>query len=177
MAQFAKAWSKYLDVNHREALHIALCTLTDQFFEDNLESEENVFFEYLPCRYVSFYTPVFVRRFYVAFLTVGYKLAMQQHSDTLIACTAEEIALYILIQEASEILENQGIEPDFDTFEDLIYQDVDFEFLYESNSDWIDSSKIRDKLAIANLHPTEWFKTFDNASMPVHPYCQDEETD
>ena len=176
MTEFAKAWSKYLPENHREALFTALCTLTDEFFDYDLESEENVFRELLPSRYVSFYTPLFLKRFYVALLTVGYKLALPKQSETLIACTAEEIALHILVQEASVELDIDGIEAEYGLFEEMIYQDVDFEFLYESENEWIDRSKVRDELAMANLHPSKWFKTFDNASMPVHPYCQDEES-
>jgi hypothetical protein len=60
VTEFAKAWSKSLPENHREALFTALATLTDEFFDYDLESEENIFRELLPSRYVSFYTPLFL---------------------------------------------------------------------------------------------------------------------
>jgi hypothetical protein len=122
-----------------------------------------------------FIPPLFLKCFYATFLTVGYKLALPNKSDTMIACTAEELSLHILISEASAILEQEGIEADFDAFEDAIYQDVDFEFLYESENDLNINSELQDELGCANLHPSKWFKPFDNASMPIHPYCQDEE--
>lgn len=174
MDGFAKEWSKYLPENHRKALYTALCTLTDEFFYYDPESEENVFRDLLPRRYTSFYNPIFLKKFFVSFLTVSYKLALSEGSDTLIACTAEEIALHILIERASAVLEMEGIESDFDAFEDMVLQDVDFEFLYEPESEWIDEKKNRDELGMANLHPSEWFKPFLNAAMPIHPYCQEE---
>jgi hypothetical protein len=176
MTGFASAWSKYLPENHRQALYDALCILSDEFFEDDLESDENIFREMLPEKYISYYSPMFLKRFYATFLTVGYKLALPKRSDTMIACTAEELALHILISEASEILEAHGVEVDFGAFEDTIYQDVDFEFLYESEHDWIKDSRVQSEMGFAYLHPSEWFKPFDNASMPVHPYCQDNPT-
>jgi hypothetical protein len=174
MTEFAEAWSKYLPENHRKALHTALCVISDQFFDYDLESEENIFRELLPRQYLSFYTPLFLKCFFATFLTVGYKLALPKKFDTLIACTAEELALHILISEATAILETWGYEADFDIFEDAIYQDWDFEFLYDSENNLNRSSELQDELDCANLHPSKWFKPFLNASMPVHPYCQDE---
>ena len=48
MTEFAKAWSKYLPDNHRDALFSALCLLSDLFFEDDLDAEDNIFRELLP---------------------------------------------------------------------------------------------------------------------------------
>lgn len=121
MNGFAEAWSKYLPENYRKALYTALCTISDEFFEYDLESEENIFRELLPGQYISFYSPLFLKCFYATFLTVGYKLALPKKSDTMIACTAEELALHILISEASVILEQEGVEADFDAFKDAIY--------------------------------------------------------
>jgi hypothetical protein len=174
MTEFAKAWSKYLHKNHRRALYAALCMVADQFFDFDLESEENIFRELLPRQYASFYTPLFLKRFYATFLTVGYKLALPKKSNTLIACTAEELALHILISEASAILETEGIEPDFGAFEDAIYQDWDFEFLFDSESELNRNSALQDELACVNLHPSKWFMSFPNASLPINPYCQEE---
>jgi hypothetical protein len=35
-----------------------------------------------------------------------------------------------------------------------------------------DSEEVKE-LAMVNLSFSDWFKPFDNASMPVHPLCQD----
>jgi hypothetical protein len=174
MTGFAEAWAEYLPDNHRRALYSALYMLSDEFFDYDLDDEDHEFRQLLPRKYLHSYTPLFLKKFYVTLLTVGYKLALPEESDTLIACTAEELALHVLIEEASALLELEGIEADFVAFEDVIYQDVDFEYLYEPENDGIEDSEVGVEMGIGNLHFSEWFKPFLNASMPVHPYCQDE---
>lgn len=171
MIEFAEAWSNCLPKNHREALYSALEILSDEFFEDDLEDEEHVYRVLLPRKYYTKYTPLFLKQFYTTLLTVGYKLAISEKSDTLIACTAEELALHILIERASTLLEEDGIDADFSLFEDEIYQDLDFEYLYELEMDGIEDNEEGAELRIVNLHFSDWFKPFDNASMPVHPLC------
>jgi hypothetical protein len=173
MTEFARAWSKQLPDNHREALYTALELLCDEFFDDALDAKEHVFREMLPDKYVPLYTPLFLQRFYATFLTVAYKLALPKKSSTLLACTAEELALHILIEKAKVVLEMDGVKADFDDFEDAIYQDWDFEFLYDLEADGIEDSAKGTEMGIANLHFADWFKPFVNASLPVHPYCQD----
>ena len=174
MNTFAKAWSKYLPDNHREALYSALCMLSDEFFDYDLDDENHELRHLLPRKYLHLYTPLFLKNFYATIITVGYKLALPKKSATLIACTAEELALHILIEEASALLEIDGEEADFGDFEDMIYQDMDFEYLYDMKVDGIEDSEVGVEIGIGNLHFSEWFKPFDNASMPVHPLCQDE---
>lgn len=175
MNKFAEAWSEYLPDNHRMALYSALCILADNFFDDDLEDEYHVFRESLPRKYINLYTPIFLKKFYTAFLNVGYKLALPEESRTILACVAEELALHLVIELASALLESGGEKPEFAGFEEAIYQDVDFEYLYQPENDGIEDSIIGSELGIGNLHFSEWFKPFDNASMPVHPLCQDEE--
>lgn len=177
MTGFAEAWAEYLPDNHRKALYSALCMVSDEFFEYDLEDEDHELRQLLPRKFFHSYTPLFLKKFYATLLTVGYKLALPEESDTLIACTAEELALHILIEQASALLEIDGIEADFVPFEDVVYQDVDFEYLYEPETDGIEDSERGTELGIANLRFSEWFKPFLNASMPVHPYCQDETVD
>jgi hypothetical protein len=174
MTGFAEAWSRELPENHRNALHSALCLLTDEFFENDLEDEDHIFRELLPGKHLHLYTPLFLKKFYVTLLTVGYKLALPKRSSRLLACTAEELALHLLIQEATALLETDGIKADFSTFEDLIYQDWDFEFLYDFKHDGIEDGEVGVELGMVNLSFSEWFKPFENASMPIHPYCQDD---
>lgn len=174
MTDFAKAWSEYLPDNHREALLSALDTLSDDFFENDLDDEEHVFRDLLPRKYFHQYGALFLKKFYVALMTVGYKLALPQKSHTLLSCTAEELAFHILVERASTLLDMDGIKADFDAFASYVYQDIDFEFLYESEMDGIEDGEIGDELHIVNLRFADWFKPFGNASMPVHPYCRDE---
>jgi hypothetical protein len=172
MARFAEAWSEYLPENHRKALYDALCILSDWFFEDKLDDEEHIFRQLLPAKYFHQYTPGFLKNFYTVFLTVGYKLALPEEGEML-ACTAEELALHILIEEATALLEIDGINAEFNEFEDVIYQDWDFEYLYDLEVDGIEDGKTGAELGIVNLRFSEWFKPFVNASFPVHPLCQD----
>jgi len=83
--------------------------------------------------------------------------------------------LHILIERASAILEMDDIDADFGAFEDAIYQDLDFEFLYEPELDGIEDGKLGAELGTGNLRFSEWFKPFINASMPIHPLCRNEE--
>jgi hypothetical protein len=48
MTEFAKAWSKYLPDNHRDALFSALCILSDEFFDYELDNADHTFRELLP---------------------------------------------------------------------------------------------------------------------------------
>jgi len=172
MTEFAKAWSKYLPDNHRDALFSALCVLSDWFFEDDLDAEDNILRELLPHKYLNQYTGLFLKHFYATLLTVGYKLDLPEESDDLIACTAEELALEILIEQATAILETDEIDADFSVFEDHIFQDLDHEFLYDMSMDGIEDSEKGKEMHMINLSFSDWFKPFDNASMPIHPLCQ-----
>ena len=173
MTEFCKTWSKYLPDNHRDALFSALCILADEFFDYELDNADHIFRELLPSKYLNLYDGLFLKRFYATLLTVGYKLDLPKKPDTLLACTAEELALHILIEEATGILGNDHIEAEFGDFEDAIFQDVDHEFLYDMSIDGFEDSEEVKELAMVNLSFSDWFKPFDNASMPVHPLCQD----
>ena len=175
MTEFAMAWSKYLSDSHRNALFSALTILSDEFFNNDLEEEHHIFRDLLPRKYIYRYTPIFLKNFYATILTVGYKLSLPEPRNALIACTAEELALHILIERASAILEMDGIDAEFGAFEEVIYQDLDFEFLYAPEYDGIDDSNLGTELGIGNLRFSEWFKPFRNASMPIHPLCRNEE--
>ena len=69
-------------------------------------------------------------------------------------------------------LEERGIEAWYGGFEDEVYQDLDFELLYQLRFDGIEDSPIGTELGMGNLHFDEWFVPFDNAAAPIHPYSQ-----
>ena len=170
VTRFAEAWADALPDDHREALHTAVSTLCDGFFEDQ-DNPGSRFLEYLPEKYGPRYGRVFLRQLLVTMLTVGYKLALAQPPAPLLSCVAEELALDILVREASAHLESEGVSPDFALFQDLAYQDSDYEYLYELSLDGIEDSPVGVEHGISNLHFDEWFIPFDNAQTPVHPYC------
>ena len=169
--RIADAWADILPDSHREALYDALCILSDDFFGES-EYSELLLLSYLPPRYIPRYDGLFCRRFFVTFLTVGYKLAQPAPSE--LSCTAEVLACQALISEAESILEFKGIEPDFGDFTDAVFQDLDHEYLFGGSLDGIEDTDIGARLGIGHLHFDEWFEPFLNATTPVHPYAVDD---
>ena len=83
--------------------------------------------------------------------------------------------MHVLIEEAKEGLEANGIDPDFSELEDQVYQDdMDISVLYDMSLDGIEDTAIGDNMAFANLQFDQWFEPFLNATTPVHPYAADE---
>ena len=90
----------------------------------------------------------------------------------LFSCTAEELALHVLIEEARECLETEGIEPEFSEFEDQVFQDdMDINILYDMALDGVENTPVGDSMGYGNLQFDQWFEPFLNASTPVHPYA------
>ena len=125
--------------SHRKALYAALCDLVDEFLDD-LGDDENFCISELPEKYRLRYDGLFRRRFLVTLLTVGYKLALPEPLAPLPSCTAEELALHILIEQAKNQLQAEAIEPDFSLFEGLAFQDGDYEVLYDMSIDGIEDA-------------------------------------
>ena len=137
------SWKDCLPEGHREALHDALCLLVDGFLNDP-DYDRPLLVTALPSRYLPRYSGAFRRKFLVALLTVGYKLALPDPPVPFLSCTAEELALHGLIEEASEGLKTEGIEPEFSEFEDRAFQDdLDIEILYNMALDGIEDTTVR----------------------------------
>ena len=113
------SWDRSLPHSHREALYASLCLLVDDFLNDP-DNDSPLCLTYLPPRYLPKYDGGFRRKFLVTLLTVGYKLAQPDPPVPMFSCTAEELALHVLIEEAKEVLEANGIDPDFTEFEESI---------------------------------------------------------
>ena len=118
----------------------------------------------------------FAKRFFLSFMTAGYKLAQP---DPPVPCSlarripraAEELALSILVDDATSWLKDyKDIGADFGAFEDVVFQDTDFRWLYDMSQDGIDDTEEGPRLGVGHLHFDEWFKLFLNASTVVHPY-------
>ena len=168
------SWDDCLPESHREALHSALCLLVDDFLNDP-DYDEPLCVTALPSKYLHRYDGGFRRKFLVTLLTVGYKLAQSEPPAPLLSCAAEELALHVLIEEASEGLRAQGIEPDFSEFEDRVFQDdMDIAILYDMALDGIEDAAVGDSMGYANLQFDQWFEPFLNASTPIHPYAAEE---
>lgn len=171
MTRLADKWSEVLPKSHREALFDALCILTDDFLGAG-RPQDTLVASFLPEKYLPRYGDLFLKKFFVTLTTVGYRLAEPDPPMPLLSCTAEELALHVFIEEAKFILEERGIEAWYGGFEDEVYQDLDFELLYQLRFDGIEDSPIGTELGMGNLHFDEWFFPFDNAAAPIHPYAQ-----
>ena len=168
------AWDDCLPESHRDALHTALCLLVDDFLNDP-DDDAPLCVTALPPKYLHRYDGGFRRQFLVTLLTVGYKLAQSEPPVPLLTCTAEELGLHVLIEEAREGLKTQGIEPQFSEFEERAFQDdMDIEILYDMALDGIEDSAVGDSMRYANLQFDQWFEPFLNATTPVHPYAAGE---
>ena len=168
----ADAWADVLPESHREALYSAFILLADNYFTSD-DKQGSMIGEDLPRKYRHRYTPIFLQRFFASLLTVGYKLAQSDPPVPLLSCTAEELACAMTIDLAEAHLDENGIEADYELFEEAIYQDSDFKFLYQPEVDGIEDSPEFSYLGIGQLRFDEWFLPFDNAATAVHPYSAD----
>ncbi|WP_220194402.1 hypothetical protein [Ktedonospora formicarum] len=121
--------------------------LIDEAFDDlkNVANGEDVseamLGSQLPVHYLPKYSYLFLKQFLVCIITVIRKLA--QPEGAVFSSVAEELAAWLLIQEAEGILETmeedgeeieeEAFEPEegFDFFVDMLYEDLDFQFLYD----------------------------------------------
>ena len=172
VARLADYWENVLPESHREALHQAVSMLVDDFL-GTTEHKDSLLISFLPPRYVPRYNELFSKMFFAVFMSVAYQLAQASPPVPTLSCIAEELACHALISEAEVLLKEQGVDPEFGIFEDEIFQDADYEYLFSGELDGIEDSDMGDRLGIGHLHFDEWFEPFLNAQTEVHPYCQD----
>ena len=167
----------------REALYRAARQLTDLFLDDlrKLARREVAFAdtdmaEYLPRKHLGRYNLSFAERFLVCILTVVWKL--REPGMHWLACTAEELALRAIIEEARTlVLADPGLdeaEADFGSFESVAFEDWDFEMLFDPAYDGVeDASDPRED--VVNLRFEEWFEPFNDRV--IHPYLDEGQSD
>lgn len=183
--RFGQAYRKALPSQHGEALYSAAELLSDSIVDDlvairdgSWTANESYLAGMLPPRYVLRYTPQFIRRFHACLHTVIWKLGQRERVP--LSCVAEELAAHILIQEAVAVLEAAGEEADFGAFEDELFEDLDFELLYDDAYDGIEETKVAEVAGIVNLSIADWFTRFgppDNTTYPEpHPLVWDSAT-
>ncbi|MFD5062545.1 MULTISPECIES: hypothetical protein [unclassified Streptomyces] len=96
---------------------------------------------------------------------------------THLSCVTEELALRFLLTEAKACLEtfdllDDGVEQALDCFADLVYEDMDHEWLYDDAKDGIEHSPVGEMLGIAPMGLADWFKPFNDGRY-IHPYATD----
>ncbi|MFB7406178.1 hypothetical protein ACFCZ2_03250 [Streptomyces sp. NPDC056202] len=132
----------------------------------------------LPPRYGLAYDELFARRFLVTAIALTTRFT--DGSFHALGCLAEELVLKLLLQQAHSTLDLYGLLGDdvaeaLGRFADEVYEDTDFEWLYDDARDDVDEDPA---LAGAGITPTAigtWFTPFDDDRY-VHPYAVDEET-
>lgn len=175
-----QAYADVLSKAQQEALHAASITLIDGFFDDieSLASDPAAFRHtcmsaFLPPRCLPKYTALFAREFTVCLIVVTWKLA--QAEPARLSCLAEELAASALIKEAEGILRDEkGVkDADFGAFEDALFEDTDFEYLFTAGADGIDASEVGVQLGMASLGFDEWFTPYTASRGAVHPYLEE----
>ncbi|MEV8021298.1 hypothetical protein AB0O76_34175 [Streptomyces sp. NPDC086554] len=166
------------------ALIWATDVMVDQLFMDvhtltegdtNAAECEDVLWhlEDLPSRYALRYDEQFARRFLVTVIAMTTRFT--HGTFTQLSCVAEELALRLLLDEAKVCLEtfgllDDGVEQALDCLADLVYEDMDHEWLYDDATDGIDDSPVGEILRIAPMGLADWFRPF-NEGRCVHPYA------
>ncbi|WP_425826156.1 hypothetical protein [Streptomyces fractus] len=191
-AQGGEEFGGYAGTSHEDAqlaagaLLWAANVMIDQLFMDVhtlTEADTNVaectdvlwHLEDLPRRYALRYDAKFARRFLV---TVTAMTTRFTHGTfTQLGCIAEELALRILLTEAKVCLEtfgllDDGVEQALDCFADLVYEDMDHEWLYDDAADGIGDSPAGELLRITPMGLADWFSPFSEERC-VHPYARE----
>lgn len=180
--QLALAYQDALPSSHRKALYAAAELLSDSIVDDlvafregSWDANDSYLAGMLPPRYLPRYTPGFIRRFHYCLLTVIWKLGQRERVP--FSCVAEELAAHLLIEAASAALEEAGEEVNFGAFEDELFEDLDFEFLYDDAYVGIEETAFAEMAGVANLAFADWFTRFgppDNDTYPEpHPLAWD----
>jgi hypothetical protein len=127
----------------------------------------------LPPRYRLKYSAGFARKFFMCLVTVAWKLG--QREPLRLSCVAEELAAHVLLQEAEAFADERSQIVDYSSFRDMLFEDLDFEFLYDEAYDGIEGKT----MGITHLPFAEWFERFGppdgSTYTEVHPYAQPED--
>src|SRR5689334_17934191 len=106
--ELGSAYSEVLSLDHQRALGEAANELISTTISDLVNSDETTWTndnwligDMLPPRYIPRYNGEFARKFFVCLVTVVWKLG--QPIPMRLSCVAEELAVYILVQEAEAL--------------------------------------------------------------------------
>lgn len=182
-----QAYQEWLTQREQKALAAGCDILIDSIFDDFTEIEDwetegvvdSALASHLPSRYLSHYTPLFFRQFFVCIITVAWKLAQPQHLP--LASVGEELAAWAIIHQAKAALEmesdsedTEAIGNDFEQFIDNYFEDLDFLFLFDDAYDGIDKALAGKVTGMTSLSFQDWFRPFSDAPERVtHPYTFD----
>jgi hypothetical protein len=177
--QIGQMYADMLTPGEQKALQASCDILIDSVFDEfeGVDGPKEIAMTtvggYLPRRYLSKYGPLFFKQFAVCLITVAWKLAQPQQMP--LSSLAEELAARTIIEHAKVVMELDGVEEDreeaFETFEDVYFEDTDFEFLFDDEYDGIDETQLAQTMGLPSLAFDDWFKPFsDEPSRTAHPY-------
>ncbi|MFE6066398.1 hypothetical protein [Streptomyces sp. NPDC056525] len=131
----------------------------------------------LPPRYGLAYDELFARRFLVTAIALTTRFTDGSFRE--LGCLAEELVLKLLLQQAHSTLDLYGLLGDdvaeaLGRFAGEVYEDMDFEWLYDDARDGVDEDPALAGMGVTPLAIGTWFTPFDDDRY-VHPYAVDEE--
>ncbi|MFF5924025.1 hypothetical protein ACFY8C_37725 [Streptomyces flavochromogenes] len=131
----------------------------------------------LPPRYGLAYDELFARRFLVTAIALTTRFTDGSFRE--LGCLAEELVLKLLLQRAHSTLDLYGLLGDdvaeaLERFADEVYEDMDFEWLYDDTRDGAVEDPAVAGIGVTPLAIGTWFTPFDDDRY-VHPYAVDEE--
>ncbi|HZO93250.1 MAG TPA: hypothetical protein VFB22_05730 [Candidatus Baltobacteraceae bacterium] len=186
---FLAAYAEELSRDERRLLKDAATRVVDEAFSaietytdwraDAPEQDRVALFRetslsaYLPERFANRYGPLFMKKYAVAVVSVGLKMA---HGEPMsLSSTAEELAFYAIVEAAKGDIELSDAgdvdEKHLDDFADSVYEDTDFLMLFSGQFDGIEDSDLGRSIGVANLDFDEWFLPFRDDAL--HPYVND----
>lgn len=192
-ANFLRSYAKVLTAVERDDIRDASVRVTDHVLEAVCsfetqytaasETARRELFEgtmlpsYLPTRFAHLYTPVFVKSFAVAVISVGLKMAVG--GELVLASVAEEMAMAAILEHANDAVEiaesTTTCNGDrVDDFAEGVFEDQDFRLLFSEEYDGIETSPVAAEMRMANVRFEEWFQPFRDDT-PVHPYVVDDD--
>jgi hypothetical protein len=127
--------------------------------------------EHLPSRMRRHYHAPFLRKLLAAAAKVAQDLAIDAY--TYPACTAEELVLWIVLQQWQMPLDLTELGPNWTDLSEYLFEDLDFEYLFDADMDGIEDDPLAHKTSNIEVRPlSEWFAPF-NTDSRVHPYAVD----
>ena len=176
---FASAYAGDAVLTPRLAAHLwaAAVYLADTYGED---PQSEMLKEELPPIARRLADDAWLTRFVSCFETLAIRLGAGLATEQLAWCTAEEMALHMVI-DVAEASVDYGMVPtlrglprrgeedtDFDWAREVLFRDHDVLMLFNVSLDGIedDSSELAEYYRFANLHPRDWFLPFADVVDP-----------
>ena len=134
------------------------------------EIEDTWVLRQLPTRFAASYTTLFAQKFLVALVDVTGRLTKGWEP---LACVAQELGLRVLLNQVEVVADAADIALDDNwrsLLEDLFFEDLDHEFLYDPAYDGIEDDPASQPPGMAPMRFGDWFKPF-NVGRTMPPYA------